>query len=86
MLYLKCSTSSCRYICEFFISAKVNRAFEINEQIAYTMRSLDHGYAGFEKSNTLMNIPKPLTVKSYNKTVAKIIDVVNVEDVVYLKF
>ena len=50
------------------------------------MRSLDHGYAGFEKSNTLMNIPKPLTVKSYNKTVAKIIDVVNVEDVVYLKY
>ena len=29
-LYLKCSTDSCRYICEFFISAKLSRGFEIN--------------------------------------------------------
>ena len=41
------------------------------------------GYAGIEKFNTLMNIPKPMTVKSYNKTVSKIIDVVNIADVVY---
>ena len=48
------------------------------------MRSLGPGgYAGIEKFNTLMNIPKPMTVKSYNKTVSKIIDVVNIADVVY---
>ena len=57
LLYLKCSTSSCRYIREFFTSAKVNRGFEINQRIVYTVRSLGHGYAGIEKFNTLMNIP-----------------------------
>ena len=30
-----------------------------------------------------MNISKPVTVKNYNKTVSKIIDAVNVVDVVY---
>ena len=30
-----------------------------------------------------MNIPKPMTVKHCNKTVSKIIDAVNVVDVVY---
>ena len=37
--------------------------------MVYTMPSLSHGYAGIEKFNTLMNIPKPMTVKNYNKTV-----------------
>ena len=76
MLYLKCSTSSCRYIREFFTSAKVSRAFEINQRIVYTMRSHGHGYAGIKKLNTLINIPKPVTVKNYNKTISKVIDVV----------
>ena len=30
-----------------------------------------------------MNISKPVTVKNYNKTVSKIIDAVNVADIVY---
>ena len=50
------------------------------------MQSLDHGYAGTEKFNTLMNIPKLMTVNNYNKTVSKIIDVVNFEDVVYQRY
>ena len=33
-----------------------------------------------------MNIPKPMTVKNYNKTVSKIIDSVNVVDVVYQRY
>ena len=36
------------------------------------MRSLGHGYACIEKFNTLMNIPKPMTAKNYNKTVSRI--------------
>ena len=36
------------------------------------MRSLGHGYAGIEKFNTLTNIPKPMAVKNYNKTVFRI--------------
>ena len=42
------------------------------------MRSLGHGYSGIEKFNTLMNIPKPMTVKNYNKTVSKTTDVVKI--------
>ena len=49
-------------------------------------KSLGHGYAGIEKFHTLMNIPKPMTVKNYNKTVSKIIDAVNVVDVVYQRY
>ena len=85
LFYLKCSTSSCRYICEFFSSAKINGGFGINQQIV--LQSLDHGYAGTEKHNTLMNIPKPITVNNYNKIVSKIIDVViDVVDVVYQRY
>ena len=40
------------------------------------MRSLGLGYAGIEKFNTLKNIPKPMTIKNYNKTVSKIKKVV----------
>ena len=79
MLYLKCSTSSCRYISEFFTSAKVNRGFGINQRIV--TRSLGHGYAGTEKFNTLMNTPKPMTID--NKTVSTILGVANFVDVVY---
>ena len=50
------------------------------------MRSLGHGYAGTEKFNTLMSIPKPITVNNYNKTVSKIIDVVNFADNVYQRY
>ena len=81
LLYSKCSTSSCRYIYEFFASAKVNRNFEINQRIV--IRSLGHGYARTEKFNSLMDIPKPMTVNNYKKTVSKIMGVVNFVDVVY---
>ena len=39
LLYLKCSTSSCRYIREFFTSAKVQNCQNC-QQIVYTVRSL----------------------------------------------
>ena len=84
LLYLKCPTSSCRYVSEFFTLAKINRGFGINQQIV--MRSLGHGYAGTEKFNTLMNIPKPMTINIYNKTVSKISDVANFVDVVYQRY
>ena len=37
LLYLKCSTSICRYIQEFFTSAKIIRGFEIIQQIVYSV-------------------------------------------------
>ena len=48
------------------------RGFEINQQIVYTMRSLvGHGYAGIQIFNTLMNIPKRMTVKTVTKKLIK---------------
>ena len=48
------------------------RGFEINQQIVYTMRSsVGHGYAGIQKFNTLMNIPKRITVKTITKKFKK---------------
>lgn len=41
------------------------------------MQSLVYGYAGIEKFNALINIPKSMTVKNCNKIVSEIIDVVN---------
>ena len=72
LLYIRCSTRNCKYIHEFFTSAKVSKCFELNQRIVHTMRSLGDGYAGIEKFNTLMNIPKLMTVKSYIKTVSRI--------------
>ena len=37
LLYIKCYTRNCRYIHEFFTSTKVNKCFEINQRIVYTM-------------------------------------------------
>ena len=71
LLYIKCYTRNCKYIHELFTSTEVKKCFEINQRIVYTMRSLDQGYAGIKKFNTLMNIPKPVTVKNYNKTVSR---------------
>ena len=72
LLYIECSTCNCKYIYEFFTSTKVNKCFEITQRILYTMRSLGHGYAGIEKFNALLNTPKLMTVKNYNKNVSRI--------------
>ena len=72
LLHIKCSARNCRYVHEIFTSTKVKKCFEINQRIVYTMQSLVHVYAGIEKFNTLMNIPKPMTVKNYDKTVSRI--------------
>ena len=48
------------------------RGFEINQQIVYTMQSsVGHDYAGIQKFNTLMNIPKWVTVKTITKKFKK---------------
>ena len=63
LLYIKCATRNCRFIHDFFTSTKVNKCFEISQKIVYTMRSLSLGHEGINKFNTLMNIPKPMTVR-----------------------
>ena len=49
--------------------------------------SIGHGYAGIQKFNTLMNIPKRMTVKTITKKFKKMIDAVNIIDfIVYQKY
>ena len=85
LLYFKCSTTSCRYICEFFTS--VNRDFGINQRfVTIVGYAITWPWLCYEKLNTLMNISKPVTVNNYKKTVSKIIDVVNFVDVVYQRY
>ena len=50
------------------------------------MQSLGHGYAGFENFNILINITNPMTVKNDKKTVSKLIDALNIVDVVYQRY
>ena len=42
--------------------------------------SVGHGYAGIQKFNTLMNIPKRMIVKTVTKKLKKMIDSVNFVD------
>ena len=46
------------------------KAFDVNNRIVYTMRTLGHGYAGIQKFTNL-NMPKPMTEKNYNRTAKK---------------
>ena len=49
--------------------------------------SVDHGYAGIQKFNTLMNIPKRITVKTITKKFKKMMHAVNVVDLfVYQRY
>ena len=85
LLYSKCSTSSCRYICEFFTS--VNWGFGINQRVVTIVGyTITWPWLCYEEFNTLMNIAIPVTVNNYKKTVLKIIDVVNFVDVVYERY
>ena len=52
-------------------SKKVHRGFEINQQIVYAMQSIGNSYTGIQIFNTLMNIPKPMTVKTITKKFQK---------------
>ena len=66
LLYLKCSTSSCRYsrIRHFSKSTELLKLINNCLHSHYMQSSVDHGYAVIQKFNTLMNIPKRMTGKA----------------------
>ena len=68
-LFLKCS--NCNFNREFHTSVLCGKAFDVNNRIVYTMRTLGHGYAGIQKFTNLMNMPKPMAEKNYNRTAKK---------------
>ena len=57
----------CGYLHQFFTSKPAEKGFDINRRAVYTIRSLGYGYTGLEKHATMMNMPKPMTINSYNK-------------------
>ena len=49
----------------FYTSKNVNKTFEVNKRMVYSMRSCGQGYAGLEKFTFCMNLPKPMTKMNY---------------------
>ena len=69
--------SKCKYQNNFYTSKLLNQKgiFDINTRTIYTMRTLGIGYSGIQKFTTLMNMPKPMTSKNYDKLVLKIANI-----------
>ena len=74
MLELKCN--KCGYKSKFYTSKQCDRSFDINRRIVYSMRSCGQGHSSIQKFTTLMNMPMPMTQKSYNATVKRITETV----------
>ena len=63
---------TCGHIKEFYSSKTCDKAYDINRRMIYTMRTCGQGYAGLEKFTALMDMPKPMTAKNYDKAVKAI--------------
>ena len=72
LLYIHCT---CGYKKEFRTSRTYSckQSFDVNTRLIYSMRSIGQGYASIEKFTTLMNMPKPMTQNSFNKSVKSIL-------------
>ena len=74
-LFVKCK--ECEYEQPFYTSQACNdKTFDVNKRIVYAMTSCGQGHAGIDTFTTLMNIPKPMTLKNYNVIVKKFVDTV----------
>ena len=71
--YLSVQCSCCSYINEFYTSENRDKTSDVNKRIVYAMRSCRQGYSGIETFTTLMDIPKPMTAKNYDKLVSKFV-------------
>ena len=65
-LFIECS---CGYKKDFYSSKPAGKSFDINRRMIYTMRNLGHGYSGVKKFTTFMNMPGPMTVKNFDRSV-----------------
>ena len=64
----------CGYENPFYTKQNGN-SFEVNKYVIYSMHACGQGYAGLDKFNFGMNLPKPMTCASYNKMLYTIRDV-----------
>ena len=69
VLYIKCEV--CDYEKEFNTSRTYSskQAYDVNSRMIYAMRSIGRSYSAIEKFAELMNLPKPMTSNSYDKSV-----------------
>lgn len=76
MLEITCST--CNYINPFYTSKvhTAKRYYEINHRMVYAMRACGQGHGGMETFTSLMNMPKPMTQKNYDKMAVRVKDAV----------
>ncbi|XP_065650235.1 uncharacterized protein LOC136078392 [Hydra vulgaris] len=67
----------CKYQNDFYTSKLINKKgnFDISNRTVYTMRTLGIGHSGIKRFTTLMNMPKPMTPKNYDKLVLKITNI-----------
>ena len=71
-LHLVCST--CNWKKEFYTSSQVNRFFEVNRRMVYSMRSVGCGPAAAKRFCGLMNMPpppRPTPYSSHNREILK---------------
>lgn len=70
LLFVYCC---CGYEREFRTSRQCGKFFDVNTRLTYAMRSIGQGYSSIEKFTALMNLPKPMTQKSYEKLVSSLL-------------
>lgn len=65
-------SGSCDFEHQFYTSTKKQNKtynnFGVNTHVVYSMRCCGQGYSSLEKYCHLMNMPPPMTEKSYRKT------------------
>ena len=72
--FLNIVCENCDHISDFHTSKKCgsSKSYDVNRRAVYTMRAIGQGFAGLEKFTSLMNMPKPMTQRNYDKIVKTI--------------
>ena len=76
LLFLACDSEGCDYEKEFYTSKKSDNRnfFDVNMRTVYAMRSIGEVFASIERFSTMMNLPKPMTSKTYTNLVSSLLD------------
>ena len=70
-----CSLLACKkcgYSEKFYASVSNDNSFDINVRTVYSTKACEQGYVGLEKLTAIMNLPKPVTAKNYDKIVSRL--------------
>lgn len=70
-LYIKCK--KCQHKIDFTTSNNVGKRYDVNIRSAYAFRSFGQSHAGLEKFTAIMNMPRPMTSKNYNKVISSLL-------------